>query len=242
MQLQPVSSPLFSNSRLSVPTYDNPAQSLTEGGQKGLRSRTSGSTTLNASIETEYLNIEKYSMEFTSKDGDKVSLSMESIKYQKTLLQVDATGSPEDIRNIIDFVKKQYEDMRNQILKEFVKKMGGSIDETHETDPNKEINIPDYWNAENTSQRIVDFALQFYDSFKGAGEDFLKVIKDAIDKGFNEAKDMLGELPDPVSGLISDTHDLIMQKLDQWAREKGIGAEDDKESDLALSQPVEAMV
>jgi len=221
MQLQPVSSSLFANPGLFTPAYDNPTQSLTNNGQKGLRSGAS-STSLNATIETEYLSVDKYSMQFTSKDGDTVSVSMESVQYQKSLLQIDATGNSEDIQKIMDYIKKEYEDMRTQILKEFFKKTDGKTDESGDVKETSDLAIPEYWNAENTSQRIVDFALQFYDAFQGAGQDFLQMIKDAIDKGFKEANDLLGDLPDPISQLVSDTHDLVMQKLDKWAEEKGI--------------------
>jgi hypothetical protein len=221
MQLQPVSSSLFANPSFLTPTYDNPTHSLTNNGQKGLRSGSS-STSLNATIETEYLNVDKYSMQFTSKDGDTVSVSMESVQYQKSLLQLDATGNSEDIQKILDYIKKEYEDMRTQIIKEFFKKADGKTDKIKDVKETPELAIPEYWNAENTSQRIVDFALKFYNAFTGAGEDFLAMIKDAIEKGFAEAKDILGNLPDPVSQLVSDTRDLVMQKLDKWAEEKGI--------------------
>jgi hypothetical protein len=240
MQLQPVSSSLFANPGLLTPTYDNPAKSLTNNGQKGLRSGNS-STSLNATIETEYLNVDKYSMQFTSKDGDTVSVSMESIQYQKSLLQIDATGNSEDIQKIMDYIKKEYEDMRTQIIKEFLKKANGKTDESKDVEKTPELAIPEYWNAENTSQRIVDFAVQFYDAFEGAGEDFLAMIKDAIEKGFAEAKDLLGDLPDPVSQLVSDTHDLVMKKLDKWAEEKGIlNAAQDKNESIVESVTADA--
>ncbi|MBN1127354.1 MAG: DUF5610 domain-containing protein [Chitinispirillaceae bacterium] len=216
MQLQPLNQPLFANPHQS---NDGAAQSLINKGQRSLRS---GTSTLNASLQTEYLNVQTLSMEFMSKDGDKVSLSFESIKYQKTLLNIDASGSPEDIGKVVDYIKKQYEDMKNAVLKEFIKNMGGTVGETQETEAQKKLNIPEYWNAENTSQRIVDFALQFFDAFSGAGEDFLQIIKDAIDKGFAEARDLLGDVPGPVSSLINDTYELVMQKLDNWAKETGI--------------------
>jgi hypothetical protein len=236
MQLQPVSSPFFANPNLLIPTYDNPMQSLTRNGQKGIRGGSS-STSLNASIEAEYLKVDKYSMQFTSKDGDTVSVSMESIQYQKSLLQIDASGNSEDVQKILDYIKKEYEDMRAQIIKEFFDKIQGKNGKTEtakELDGTSELLVPEYWNAENTSQRIVDFALQFYDAFEGAGEDFLALIKGAIEKGFAEAKDLLGELPDPVSQLISDTHDLVMQKLDSWAEEKGIPVNNGDENQSIL--------
>lgn len=238
MQLQPVSSPFVANSRLNSPTYDNPALALAENGGRQLSSgKQNNMIQLNATLEAEYFSSQKYAIEFTSKDGDKVSFSMESVQYQKALLEVDAEGSPEDMQKIVDFIKKQYADMKNEILKQFIKSQGGEVQDTGETGQTEELAIPEYWNAENTSQRIVDFALQFYDAFQGAGEDFLKIIKDAIEKGFKEAKEMLGDLPDPVSKLINDTHDLIMQKLDAWAEEKGINISDSKEPAVAAFEP-----
>jgi hypothetical protein len=32
----------------------------------------------------------------------------------------------------------------------------------------------------------------------------------------------MGNLPDPVSKLVNNTHDLVMQKLDKWAADQGI--------------------
>jgi hypothetical protein len=238
MQLQPVSSPFVANPRLNSPTYENPAFALAEGGGRQLSSGNSNSMVrVNATLEAEYYSSQKYAIEFTSKDGDKVSFSMESVQYQKALLEVDAQGSPEEMQKVIDFIKKQYADMKNEVLKQFIKSQGGEVEEPGETEGTEELAIPEFWNAENTSQRIVDFALQFYDAFQGAGEDFLKIIKDAIEKGFAEAKDMLGELPDPVSKLINDTHDLIMQKLDAWAEEKGINATDSEEPAITVNEP-----
>jgi hypothetical protein len=99
-------------------------------------------------------------------------------------------------------------------------------DETQSTDT--EVKIPEYWNAENTSQRIVDFATSFFDAFKGKGEEFLSKIKAAVEEGFKQAKDILGgNLPDVASKLVNDTHDLVMAKFDKWAQEKGITPKSD---------------
>jgi hypothetical protein len=76
-----------------------------------------------------------------------------------------------------------------------------------------EAKIPVYWNAENTSQRIVDFATSFLSAFKGESSEFFKTIKGAIETGFKAAKDMLGELPGPVGKLIDKTYRLTMEKL-----------------------------
>jgi gas vesicle protein len=225
MQLQPVSTLLTANPWQSSPTYNNPLRTLTDGGNSTLGSNNSGTSGLNATIESESYSKQTLDIEFTSKDGDKVSLSMESLQYQKSTLQVDASGSPEDMQKIIDYLKDQYKSMREAVMKAFVESQGGTFDGTQaptKIDNSQEPAVPEYWNAENTSQRIVDFATQLLGAFKGSGEDFLKTIKGAIDEGFKQATDQLGKLPDQVSKLVSDTHDLIMQKLDKWAETKGI--------------------
>jgi hypothetical protein len=82
--------------------------------------------------------------------------------------------------------------------------------------------IPEYWNAENTSQRIADFALSFHGKTGIADEDFLQKIKAAIDEGFSQATTMLGQTPSAVNKLVDDTYSLTMKKLDEWASAKGI--------------------
>jgi hypothetical protein len=130
----------------------------------------------------------------------------------------------------VDFLKEQYVSLKAEIIKGFMKSNGmevtdeKSAENASQTSSTDEIQgLPEYWNAENTSQRIVDFATSFYSMFKGSGEDFLAMIKDAIGQGFSQAKDITGDLPDAVSKLVNNTHDLAMKKLDAWAQEQGIG-------------------
>lgn len=227
MQLQPVSTLLTTNPWQSSPTYKNPLQTLSDGSNKNLSSNASAASRLNASFESESYSKQTLDLEFTSKDGDKVSLSLESMQYQKTTLQVDASGSTDDMNKIIDFLKQQFQSMREELIKSFIESQGGQVADTStpvQTGKTQAAAVPEYWNAENTSQRIVDFATQFLDAFKGSGSEFLTAIKNAIDDGFKQAKDLLGNLPDNVNTLVSDTHDLVMQKLDKWAETKGITA------------------
>jgi hypothetical protein len=169
------------------------------------------------------------------KDGDSVTLSTESIEYQKAMLTANGVNSEEDWKKVKDFLKEQYESLKAEIIKGFLKSNGmevqneKSADNASQTTSTDEIpGLPEYWNAENTSQRIVDFATSFYSMFKGSGEDFLAMIKDAIGQGFSQAKDITGELPDAVSKLVNNTHDLVMKKLDAWAQQQGITTEADQ--------------
>jgi hypothetical protein len=223
MQVQPVSSYLTANNPLTTPMYDNPAQTLTQGGRNNLKSGSSNTVHLSATLEAEYLKADSYAIDYTSKDGDRVTFSSQSVQYQKEVLQIEADGSPEDMKKIVDYIKKEYAKMKDDLGKLFLNNGDNNVDGTQDTTgTTADLKIPDYWNADNTSQRIVDFATSLFDAFKGKGEDFLKLIKDAIEQGFKEAKDAFGKLPDNISKLIGDTHDLVMQKLDTWAKDKGI--------------------
>ena len=79
------------------------------------------------------------------------------------------------------------------------------------------LEIPEYWNAENTSQRIVDFAVSFYEFMDVEGEIYFSKIKNAVEEGFKQAKGLLGELSEEVEKLVKDTYDKTMRKLDVWA-------------------------
>jgi len=52
--------------------------------------------------------------------------------------------------------------------------------------------VPEYWNAENTSQRIVDFAMSFWEIHKDDEkfDEYFDDVMGAIEEGFGEAKDI----------------------------------------------------
>jgi hypothetical protein len=183
----------------------------------------------NLALLSEQYSSTKMVMQYQNKDGDSVTLSTESIEYQKALLTADGTNSKDDWKKVVDFMKQQYSSLKEEIIKNFLKSNGVDVKDnsntntTSQTASTDEIpGLPEYWNAENTSQRIVDFATSFLSMFQGSGQDFLAMIKDAIDKGFSQAKDITGDLPDAVTKLVNNTHDLVMKKLDTWAQQQGI--------------------
>ena len=64
--------------------------------------------------------------------------------------------------------------------------------------------------VEKTSQRLVDFAI----AISGGDTSKAGILRDAIDKGFSEAKRMLGgKLPK----ISEDTYKATMEKFDSWA-------------------------
>lgn len=76
----------------------------------------------------------------------------------------------------------------------------------------KQIGENGAFNAENTSNRIVEFAK----AISGGDKSKFDQIKESIQKGFDEATKVWGgELPE----ISKQTLDLAMQKLDDWKNE-----------------------
>jgi hypothetical protein len=70
----------------------------------------------------------------------------------------------------------------------------------------------DYWGAEATSQRIIDFAK----SLCGGDSSKIDTLKDAFLKGYEKAGSAWGsDLP----SVCKDTYDLVLKKFDDWANE-----------------------
>jgi len=80
----------------------------------------------------------------------------------------------------------------------------------------EEADVPDYWNSENTSQRIVDFAMSFRSlAPELSDEEYIQQVRDAAEKGFKLAKKDIGDLPGPSAKLYNNTYDLTMKKFDE---------------------------
>lgn len=95
----------------------------------------------------------------------------------------------------------------------------------------KAAEVPEEWNADNTSQRIVDFALSFRGQIEGmSDEEFVENIRSAIKDGFRSAKGDMKEIPGPAAKLFNDTYEAAMKKLDdklaEWKKASGSGEED----------------
>jgi hypothetical protein len=191
-----------------------------------------------ARLSTQYYQADSLSMTFTNKDGDTVSLSMERVEYREAMLEVSqepgAGDGQDDWGRIVAQIKDEYRQLKQDMIDQFVEGITGkkkAEKDTAEGDDAKPVEdagiagLPEYWNAENTSQRIVDFATSFLSAFEGAGEDFVKMIRDAIEDGFSQASDLMGELPDAVGRLVGDTHELVMKKLDAWAEAQGFSGQ-----------------
>jgi len=125
-------------------------------------------------------------------------LEYQSVDYQKAILSANNDTTDESWKKIIADIKDEYAHMKATLSPTFRQWTDGGqtsapVQDPRSFDETKAIpGLPDYWNAENTSQRIVDFATSFLSALRAAGTDFLNTIKDAIDQGFSQAKDMFG--------------------------------------------------
>ncbi|GEM_PF-2563643 len=80
--------------------------------------------------------------------------------------------------------------------------------------------VLELFSPENTAQRILDFALARYapegEDSESARAAFAEWIGEAIQKGFDEALGMLGDLPDEVQEQVDRTHELVFDGLDDF--------------------------
>jgi hypothetical protein len=206
----------------------------TSAGSRQALTGLSSTVTPQKSLLAGYYSVKTLGIDLTNADGDSVSLSATSIDYQKAIAAANESDSDETWKKIIDDIKDEYIRMKGAIVE---KVFGGGDEAKAAADPRsfdeaKEIpGLPEYWNAENTAGRIADFALSFAGMFEGGDDEFVSMIKDAIDKGFSQAKDLLGKMPGEITKLTDKTHALIMDKIDKWASDRAAGAEN------AVEQP-----
>jgi hypothetical protein len=85
-----------------------------------------------------------------------------------------------------------------------------------------EAGIPEYWNAENTSDRIVHFATQMA-QIAGGDSDFAETIVNAVAEGFDQANAATGPMPGAAGELNRRTRELTFSKLSKWLEEHKAG-------------------
>jgi Domain of unknown function (DUF5610) len=215
----------------SVINFTTPDSNATTGGL-GSDQQSSEAPSVQTTLLSEQYSSESLLLNYTNKDGDTLSLSAQSIDYQKEIQAANSDPTDDGWKKIIAEIKDQYAQMKADLVNQLFGngqdsgQTSAPVQDPRSFDETKAIpGLPDYWNAENTSQRIVDFATSFLSAFKGSGADFLNTIKDAIDQGFSQAKDMFGDVPNAVGQLTDKTHALVMDKLDAWAKAQGITAD-----------------
>ncbi|HNY30953.1 MAG TPA: DUF5610 domain-containing protein [Fibrobacteria bacterium] len=119
-----------------------------------------------------------------------------------------------------------------------------SSDIPYQVDPEeKAAEVPEEWGADQTSQRIVDFALsmrQMGNAKDLTDEEFISQIRSAIEDGFRSAKSELKELPGPAAKLFNDTYEAAMKKLDQTLEDWKTAKEEPVQPPASDSPPAPA--
>ena len=94
---------------------------------------------------------------------------------------------------------------------------------------------------EATAQRIVEFSVSFFDAFKsnnegeeptGQLEEFVSLIKGAIEEGFAEAGEILsgiGQISQQVQAGIDETFELTMKGIDEFVEQQRQALADQQE-------------
>lgn len=87
--------------------------------------------------------------------------------------------------------------------------------------------LQEYFSPENTAQRILDVATSFFavsetgqtlGNNEAARKKFADFIGGAIDEGFKQARDILGELPEDVETGVQKTHSLVFAGLADFVK------------------------
>jgi len=98
----------------------------------------------------------------------------------------------------------------------------------------------EYFSPEKTAERILDFALSYFPRSKwfaengdtaDARQDFADYIRPAIQKGFDEARRILGVLPENIQEHIAKTHKVVFQGIQDFV-EKGLDPAKNSENGL----------
>ena len=94
----------------------------------------------------------------------------------------------------------------------FLRKGDFTVDAATKAQAQADIAEDGYWGVEQTSDRIIDFAK----ALTGGDPDKIEEMKEAFEKGFNQAeKTWGGELPE----ISKKTYDAVFEKFDAWAAE-----------------------
>ncbi len=134
----------------------------------------------------------------------------------------------------VEFTAKSTRQLKNESMKSMVSQLltgqasvkGGKINiqaqlneilSSFDIEPIK-ADSEDFWGAEKTAQRILDFAK----NLAGDDADAFSTLKNAFQKGFDEAGGIWGDkLPD----VCQDTYDLVQKGFDEWEKELNAAAD-----------------
>jgi len=87
--------------------------------------------------------------------------------------------------------------------------------------------VQEYWSVENTANRIADFALSNYLVWLGENEntaearqEYVDYIGKAVQKGFDEAQEILTGLSPIIDENVANMHDIVFGRLQDFVEEE----------------------
>ena len=128
----------------------------------------------------------------------------------------ETDDAPSKIDSIIDKIQENYLELLRKrveyLLKQITEKKSGISNLSGISRSNTITDLLDF-SPDKTAERIVDFALSFYDG--GDRQQFAAMVKKAVMKGFNEAMKAFGGF---LPRECHDTINIVNRALDDFAR------------------------
>ena len=187
---------------------------------KRLDSATAGS--ISAQYELNYT-----SMQYIADAAGNYEYKETSLNIKLDLNYVKAAGGGKTGKEIADLINssEDFESLVNNL-----KSVG--MNQGQQTAPASKpedimSSLQDYFSPEKTAGRILDFSTAFFpnsDAFKKYGdteegrEEFAKMMRDAIQKGFDQAMGKLGSVPKKTQEGIDKTHELVFKGIDDFVK------------------------
>jgi len=129
-------------------------------------------------------------------------------------LKADAEARTQQLRSIVEqMMSKQAETYGNATdIWKFLRSGDYTVDPEVKAQAQADIAEDGYWGAEQTSDRIIQFAT----ALTGGDPDKIEEMREAFKKGFKQAEETWGgELPE----ISKKTYDAVLEKFDAWANE-----------------------
>lgn len=161
---------------------------------------TEESTTSTTSYKTDYDKVESMKLEMAQKQQQMQNLVVTALLNQGSKEVTSSLYMNEDGSLTSTSVE-------NILTKDFMSAV--EPDEATIAAAQADVSEDGYWGVDQTSDRLVDFAV----ALSGGDPDKIELLREAITKGFEQAEAAWGdELPE----ISQQTFDATMQKLDDW--------------------------
>ncbi len=187
-------------------------------------------------VSAAHYSSDKVTLSYENDKGDKVKLEMEHSQFHSVKMENYSDADKEKWQSIVKDIREQFEQFKADAIADMLnlsdgESQAGGVNLNIEKMSPDELQIktdeliekmPEMWRPEAVSDRIVEFATNFFGSTESEGEDFYNLAISSIEEGFKLAGDDLGKLPGDIANVIKQTRELVMEKLERWAEEQGI--------------------